>query len=75
MIMKTPEKIVKDFNSKISKLCKTKSENSISQINNLHKSLINLEIKCDKSVAHRYLIGFLEEKGAKSYEEYIENLS
>ena len=60
--------------SRLLELHLSKSEGSIKQINQLHKALTNLEQKCNKNIAHKYLVGFLEEKGVKSYEEYINSL-
>jgi len=51
-----------------------KSPNSIKLINKLHKSLTNLENNCNTRIANKYLIGFLEEKGVRSYEEFINSL-
>jgi hypothetical protein len=73
--MDTPTKISKDFRTKIMNLHKVKSENSIKQINKLHQALSSLEERCDEQIANRYLVGFLEEKGVRSYEEYINSLS
>jgi len=75
MIMDTPTKIDKDFRTRIMNLHKVKSENSIKQINKLHKALSTLEERCNDQIANKYLIGFLEEKGVHSYEEYINSLS
>ena len=75
MIMDTPAKIDKDFRTKIMNLHKVKSENSINQINKLHRALSNLEEKCNEQIANKYLVGFLEEKGVHSYEEFINSLS
>lgn len=74
MIKTQPKKIAKDFKSSFSNLGNIKSEKSINQINKLHSVLINLEEKCNKSIANKYLIGFLEDKGVHSYEEYINSL-
>jgi len=51
-----------------------KSSNSINQINRLHRTLITLEEKCNMKVAENYLIGFLEQNGVNSYQDYIDSL-
>lgn len=62
-------------NADIVDLQKIKSKNSIKQINKLHNTLITLEEKCNIQIAAKYLTGFLEEKGAKTYKDYINSLS
>jgi len=56
------------------KLERIKSSNSINQINRLHSTLIKLEEKCNMKVAEKYLVGFLEQKGVNSYQDYIDSL-
>jgi len=72
--MQKTSKIDHHFNGDITQLQKVKSEFSIKQINKLHKALITLEEKCNQQIANKYLNGFLEEKGVKTYTEYINSL-
>jgi len=73
--MKTPEKITELFSKRIERLYKTKSQSSINQVNELHQSLVSLEKTRDQHVADKFLVGFLEDKGFRSYEEFINSLT
>ena len=74
MIMQKILKNTHHSNDDILQLQKIKSENSIKQINKLHKALSTLEEKCNQQIANKYLKGFLENKGVETYTEYIDSL-
>lgn len=57
------------------KLQKIKSNKNIMQVNKLHTTLTSLEIKFNQQIANKYLVGFLEDKGVKSYDDYIDSLN
>ena len=61
-------------NSIISEIQRIKSPNNIKQISKLHHALIKLEKNCSNTIAEKYLAGFLEDKGVRSFKEYISGL-
>ncbi len=61
-------------NSIIDEIKRIKSPKSILQILKLHQSLNDLESKCSVRIAEKYLNGFLESKGVKSFTEFIKEL-
>ena len=73
--MNSPKKANIGYRKNLLKLQNIKSAQSIQLINKLHRSLYNLEEKCNENIAKKYLIGFLEEKGVNSYEEFINSLT
>lgn len=60
---------------KTSLLQEVKSAKSIIEINKIRNAITILENRYNNSIAKKYLIGFLEEKGFTSFNEYVNCLA
>ncbi len=58
-----------------SSLQEVKSAKSIIEINKIRNAVTILENRYDNSIAKKYLVGFLEEKGFTTFNEYVNSLA
>ncbi|MEE9349877.1 MAG: hypothetical protein V3U80_07510 [Flavobacteriaceae bacterium] len=57
-----------------SEIRRIQSPKSMLEINKLNKILNSLEKRCNVNVAEKYLNGYLENKGVKSFNEFVSKL-